>query len=310
MPKRTVLSLLAIFFLCLIILPGCDLMENLFPGKFSSAPKVTGKTTTATTPAADSGEPVLGTVLARVNNAVITLESFDEKVKNVEALSPDIKINTLDAKKAYLNDLVTQELLLQEARARGIDKKKDIKDAIDEFKKQVLVRQLVMDETTGIAIEPSEIETFYNQYKKEFAAPEEIKAREIVVSSEAAAKEILISLLQGGDFVAIAKERSIAPSAGSGGDLGIVKKGAKFDKFYEVISTLEPGQVSQIFKGPEGFYIVKVDQKKGGTVPPLTEVYDQIKNGLLQQKTAARIQELTEKIKREAKIDIKEDILR
>ena len=45
-------------------------------------------------------------------------------------------------------------------------------------------------------------------------------------------------------------------------------------------------------------------------MPPLTEVYDQIKNGLLQQKTAARIQELTEKIKREAKIEIKDELLR
>jgi len=309
MTKKTALSLFALSFLSFSVLPGCDLMQNLFPGTFVSGPKVTGKAA-PTTSAAETGEPVLGTVLARVNNVVITLENFDEKLKNIEALSPDIKINTLDAKKAYLNDLVTQELLLQEARARGIDKKKEIKDAIEEFKKQVLVRQLVMDETTGINIESAEIEAFYNQYKKEFAAPEEIRAREIVVSSEAAAKEILIGLLQGGDFAAVAKERSIAPSAGSGGDLGVVKKGTKFDKFYEVISTLEPGQVSQIFKGAEGFYIAKVDQKKGGTVPPLTEVYDQIKNGLLQQKTAARIQELTGKIKREAKIEIKEDLLR
>ncbi len=289
-------------------LAGCDMIQNMF-STAPAAPKVTAKTT-APSAAEQAGETIQGTVLDRVNNDVITLESFDEKVKAIESVSPDVKLNTPDAKKNYLNDLVIQVLLIQEARGRSIDKKKEVGDAIDEFKKQVLIRQLVMDETKGITVEPSEIETFYNRYKKEFAAPEEIKVREIVVSSEATAKEILIGLLQGGDFAAVAKERSIAASASKGGDVGVVKKGDKFDKYNEVISTLEAGQVSQIFKGPDGFYIVKVEERKGGTVPSLNEVYDQIKNGLLQQKTAARIQELTDKLKREAKIEIKEDLLR
>ena len=59
--------------------------------------------------------------------------------------------------------------------------------------------------------------TLLLEYKKEFAAPEEIHAREIVVPTEAAAKDILISLLQGGDFAAAAKEKSVSPSASKGG---------------------------------------------------------------------------------------------
>jgi parvulin-like peptidyl-prolyl isomerase len=292
------------------VLTGCDMFQNMF----STAPAVPKITPKGQTPSVANQveESVQGTVLARINKEVITLESFDEKVKAFAALAPEskIKINTPDAKKTYLNDLVTQELLVQEARSRGIDKQKEIKDAIEEFKKQVLIRQLVKDETRGITVEPSEIEAFYNRYKKEFASPQEIKVSEIVVASEAAAKEILIGLLQGGDFAAVAKERSAAPSASNGGSVGLVKKGDKFDKYNEVISMLEAGQVSQIFKGPDGFYIVKVDERKGGTVPSMNEVYDQIKDGLLQQKATARIQELSNKIRSEAKVEIKEDLLR
>lgn len=304
MPRKTHSFFLLTCLGFLVFLAGCDQIQSMF--QTSVGPKVTPASSKGAAPET----PVQGTVLAKVNNNVITLESFDEKVKALQSLSPEIKINTPDAKKAYLNDLITQELVFQEAKSRGIDKKKEVKDALEEFRKGVMARQLIMDETKGITVEPSEIEAFYNQYKKEFASPEEIKAREIVVPTEAAAKDILISLLQGGDFAAVAKEKSVASSAANGGDVGVVKKTDKFDKFREVISTLEAGQVSQIFKGPDGFYIVKVDERKGGAIPALTEVYDQIKNGLLAQKQAQRIQELTEKLKREAKIEIKEDLLR
>jgi peptidyl-prolyl cis-trans isomerase C len=289
-------------------LSGCEQIRNMFQTSLSSSGS---KGATSSGGAAQGGEPeVMGTVLAKINNHVITLESFDEKVKGLESLSPEIRINTVDAKKNYLNDLVIQELIVQEAKARGIDRKKDVKDAVAEFERGTLARQLIMDETKGVTIEPTEIEGFYAQYKKEFAAPEEVRAREIVVATEPTAKEILISLLQGSDFATVAKERSMSASASKGGDLGLIKLSEKFENFSKAVAILEPGQVSPIFKGPDGFYIVKIEEKKGGSVPQLTEVYDQIKNGLLQQKQAERIKELADRLKRDAKIEIKEELLR
>ena len=293
---------------------GCDQLKGAFQTSLGS----TKTATTTTQTGQQTAQPVYGTVLAKVNGDTITLESFDEKVKNLQALSPEIKINTPEAKKSYLNDLITQELIYQDAKSRGIEKQKDVKDAVEEFRKGVMARQLIMDETKGITVEPSEIEAFYNQYKQAFASARQVHAREIVVSSEQAAKDILIQLLQGGDFAAIAKERSIDASASKGGDLGTVNPAEQFDKFNEVTATLDAGQVSPIFKGPKGYYIVKVEEVKGGQIPQLTDtlpdsnmtVYDQIKNGLLQQKQAQRIQDLTDRLRREAKIEIKEELLR
>lgn len=301
MAKNAKSSLVPVFFLCLAMVAGCDQIQSFFqPG-----PKVTSAFSQEA-----SSPQVQGTVLAKVNNNVITLENFDEKLKVLEALAATKKTPTADEKKMFLDELIKQDLIFQEAKARGIDKKKEVRDAIDEFKKSAMIQQLVNDEIKGIVVEPSEIESAYNQNKGALASDVEIKAREIVVPTEATAKEILISLLQGGDFAAIAKERSIAPSGASGGDVGIVKKGAKFDKFYEVVLGLEQGQNSQYFKGPDGYYIVKVDEKKGGTIPRLDEVYDKIKNFLLEQKQRSRLEELSNKLKRDAKIEIKEDLLR
>jgi peptidyl-prolyl cis-trans isomerase C len=305
-----------LIFSCLVLgsaLVGCDQLKEMFQTKpLSSAPK-------AVTPNESQAPAVQGTVLAKINNEVITLESFDEKVKNLQALSPELKLDTAEAKKSYLNDLVTQELVYQEAKSRGIDKKQDVKDAVEEFRKGIMARQLLMDETKGLTVEPAEIEAFYAQNKSLLAPPPDIRAREICVSTEAAAKEIMVTLYQGNDFAAIATEKSIDASASKGGDLGVVKPEdyKDFPKFLEVVGTLEAGQFSQIFSGPKGYYIVKVEEKKGGVPPQLTDklpdtnmtIYDSIKDLLLQQKQAQRVQELADRLKRDAKIELKEDLL-
>lgn len=296
----------------LLVFAGCDQMKGAFKTNLSSKSAASGAST-------EAKPAVYGTELAKVNGEVITLESFDEKIKNLQALSSEIKLDTPEAKKSYLNDLITQELIYQSARSRGIEKKKEVREAIDEFKKGVMARQLILDETKGITVEPAEIDAFYNQYKQAFAAPEQIRVRQIVVPAEQTAKDILIQLLQGGDFAALARERSTdTASASKGGDIGLVNPTDQFDKFREVAATLDQGEVSPIFKGPNGFYIIKIEEKKGGEIPKLTDtmpdtnmtVYDQIKSGLLQQKQAQRIQDLTDKLRQEAKIEIKEDLLK
>jgi peptidyl-prolyl cis-trans isomerase C len=295
----------------LLLVSGCDQMKGMFQGSL-------GAKTTAPASGQQAAPVVYGTVLAKINGETITLESFDEKVKDLQSLSSEIKINTPEEKKNYLNDLITQELIYQEAKSRGIEKQKDVKEAMEEFRKSVMARQLILDETKGIAVEPAEIEAFYNQYKQAFAAPRQVRARQIVVSTEQAAKDILIQLLQGGDFAALARERSADATASKGGDLGTVKAEEQFDKFNEVVATLDAGEVSPIFKGPKGYYIVKVDEVTGGAIPQMTDtlpetnttVYDQIKNGLLQQKQAQRIQDLTDRLKAQAKIEIKDELLR
>jgi len=295
--------------LCLVIglsaLTGCEEVKKML----QIAPSHTAG------PDAQKSAAPTGTTLATINGDVITLESFDEKIQNLKTL--DVKIETTEDKKAYLQDLILQELIFQEAMARGIDKKKDVREAVEEFRKGAMARELIMDETRGINVEPSEVETYYSQYKSQLAMPAQASVREIVVAGEAEAKEVMISLLGGADFATLAKEKSQAASASDGGDLGFYNPQDKFEKYNNMVMTLEPGQFSQYFPGPDGYYIVKVEEKKGGEVPSLTEkipgtdatYYDYIKETLLAQKRAQRIQDLTDRLRRDATIEIKEGLL-
>jgi len=248
-------------------------------------------------------------VLARVDDWYMGLDEFEEKVRNLELIAPDFKVDSFEDKKALLEEFVRQQLLVEEAKRRGLDKNKEIQGATEEFLRGLLVREIINREFDKITVSSAEIEDHYSQYREGFREPEQFRVREIVVGSELQAKEILIELLKGADFASLARQRSISESAKKGGDLGIIKE-AKFAQFANAVMSLEIGGISNVFKGPDGYYIVKLEDKKGGKLLTLTEVWDDIKNGLLIMKQNQYIQDFIANLRQNAQIEISEDLLR
>lgn len=291
--KRALYLLMAVVFFA-----GC---EKLFPAK---PPKAAA--TVAPAPA-----EVKGTLIAKVNNQPITLEELSEEVegfnKYVPADKPDQRIDTRDKKIEYLkNEMVRRSLLAQAAEDRGLDRKEELQKALNNFKQNLLVAELIKSETENIDVTSAEIEDYYNQYKEQLKEPEERSIREIVVSGESEAKDILIELLRGADFAALAQSRSIAPSKNDGGDLGYIKKGLKSPQFDEVAFSfsLDVGKTSNYFKGPEGYYILKLEAKREGKVKTLSDLWDDIKNGLKFLKQQKKVEELISTLSSKAKIEV------
>ena len=166
--------------------------------------------------------------------------------------------------------------------------------------------------TEKITVSNDEVEKAYERYKGIFQLPEEVRAREIKVSTEQEAKSILMGLLQGTDFATLALEKSISPSAKQGGDLGVIKPGddVGFPRLREMVFTLNEGEISGVMKGPDGYYIIKVDKKKFPKQQTLAEVYDEINQGLLMRKQQEAIEKLVGELKKTAKINVNEELLK
>jgi foldase protein PrsA len=256
---------------------------------------------------------VKGTLIARVNNLAITLEDLNQEIDSYNAMvpkdKPELKITTTQQKINYLkNEMIRRILLYQMALDKGLDRKDNVRRALEKSKMDLLVVELVKEEAAKVDVTAAEIEDYYNRFKEELKEPEERKIREIVVLTEAEAKEILIQLLQGADFAQLARERSRAESAKKGGDLGFIKRGEKSPQFEEVAfsDALEIGGISNIFKGTDGYYILKVEAKRGGKRRSLSEMWDDIKRGLTFLKQQQRIEDLISKLSSQAKIEIYE----
>lgn len=300
MKKQFILFLAC--FLISVVLMGCDKF-NLNQSKTKEVVKESG----ATSPA------VRGTIIARVNNASIILEDLNKEIEAYNAMvpadKPEAKITTRDQKIDYLkNEMVRRVLLYQDALAKGLDRKEEVLQALEKTKQDLLVMELVRKEAENTEVSSKEIEDYYNSYKDQLKEPEERQVREIVVSSEQEAKDILIQLLQGSDFVTLAKDRSKSASAKDGGDLGFIKKGQKSSQFDAVAfsDTLEAGKISNIFKSPDGYCILKVESRRGGKQKSLTEMWDDIKRGLTFLKQQKKIEELIGNLSRSAKLEFYE----
>ncbi|MDP2905527.1 MAG: peptidyl-prolyl cis-trans isomerase [Candidatus Omnitrophota bacterium] len=283
-----------------LFLAGCDFLNVFFPAK---------KTVTQQPVAA---KPVVkGTVVAMVNNMPITLEELKEDIAAYNALvpndKPESRVTTREQKISYLkNDMVRRVLLYDDGLARGLDRSEDVSKEMDKVKQQLVLMALGKKLTDNIDVSSKDIEDYYNTYKEQLREPEKRQVREIVVNTEQEAKDLLIQLLQGADFATLAQQRSKAADAKDGGDMGFISKGDKFSQLDKAAFELEVGKVSSIFKGPEGYYIIKVEAKRGGEQKTLTQLWDDIKRMLIFLKQQQAIEDLVSKLSRDAKIEIYE----
>jgi parvulin-like peptidyl-prolyl isomerase len=93
-------------------------------------------------------------------------------------------------------------------------------------------------------------------------AVEQVHARQIVLDSEAAAQEVLTALRQGGDFVALARERSVdVATRDNGGDLGWFPRGLIAPELEAAAFALQPGEISDVIPLGEQYHIVQVVER-------------------------------------------------
>jgi len=297
------------FIFCVILgliftgLLGCDKIKV----------PVSKKTDAAAAKSVVGPSHVKGPIVAKVNNIPIGLEDFNQEIEiynaNVPGDRPELKIATREQKINYLkNEVVRRTLLYQNALDKGLDRNEDVLAALDKTKTQLLVMELIKQVSQKVDVSSKEVEDYYNTYKEQLREPEERQIREIVLSSEQDARDLLIQLLQGADFATLAKTNSRSSSAKEGGDLGFIKLGDKSPQLDSVAfaNSLDVGKISSIFKTPEGYSIIKLEGKRGGKQKPLSEMWDDIKKGLIFLKQQQIIEEMIGKLSRDAKIDIYE----
>mgnify|MGYP003502982536 CR=1 FL=1 len=125
-------------------------------------------------------------------------------------------------------------------------------------------------------VSDADIQSYYDQHQDQFTQPQRTRYSIIQTKTEDEAKAVLDELNKGGDFAALAKEKSAdIISARNGGDMGWLEDATIPDELKNA-GLKEKGQLSGVIKSSVGFLIVRLDDIQPAKVKSLDEVRDDV----------------------------------
>lgn len=252
-----------------------------------------------------------GPVLAKINNTEITLDDFNERLKEYPSVAHGGTLD-LETKKGFLDNLIIRELLYQESIRTGLDKEKETAQILEEMKKRILVDTFFKKELEeNIKISDEELKKYYDDHPEEAKAPVEVRASHILLKTREEAESVLQKLKAGSKFEELAKSSSIdTGSKVRGGDLGFFRSGMMVPEFEDVALKLQKGETSSIVETRFGFHIIKVTDKRTGKERSFNEAKAELEQNLLKKKKKEKFDSLVAGLKSKASITIKEDLLK
>jgi len=200
-----------------------------------------------------------------------------------------------ELRNAVREELNTRELLVREAKKKGLDKNADVKNQMDLSAQTVLVRAYVSDWVKANPVPEADLRKEYDKIKTQIG-DREYKVRHILVEKEGDAKEIIVALQKGERFEKLAEQSKDPGSKGNGGDLDWNAPSNFVKPFSDAMIKLEKGKfTAQPVQSQFGWHVIRVDDVRDAKIPPFEEVKPQLQQRLQAQHLDAYFKELRTK---------------
>ncbi|MCF7970905.1 MAG: peptidylprolyl isomerase [Methylococcaceae bacterium] len=211
---------------------------------------------------------------ASVNGQFISKTALEALTKEVSARAQGQVI----PKDKLVDELVKRELLIQEAKTKGLDKSAEIIERLEMMKGALLSQAAIEDYIKANPITEADLKAEYDKQIGMAGGGAEYKARHILVKTEEEAKELIVKLDKGGDFAELATTKSIDPSAKTqGGDLGWFSAAQMVAPFSEAVAKLENGKYTMApVKTQFGWHVILREDSRQQTPPPFEAVKAQL----------------------------------
>jgi len=296
---------------------------------------------------------IVDRVIVVVNDDVITQYELDSTVELImkrheQNIPPGERERIVaDARKAFLDRMIDDLLLRQEAKKLGINiREEEVNNAIQESLKrrkmslEDLQKALIKEGSTyeryreatrsdmirmriiqreirpRVSVTNEEIGLFYQEHRGEYEGKLRVRLQMISLPAPEGgdplvreamrfkADTILKRIRAGDPFEALADE-NVAGPARTGGDIGYVEKGSMNPAIEEVAFGLKPGEISDVIETPQGFYIIRALDRRGGGSLTVKATREDVEERLYRDKMEKKYTEWIAEKRQKAHIEIR-----
>lgn len=276
-------------------------------------------------------------VVARVNGEAITQKDIKVLLRHA-GIKEDPKMfqggnthNTMQQE--LLTQLINERLMLQAAGKAKIktDKKEVMKvyaDMVKAFPKEedylrrlkqkgltkdMILKSIEKDLVVGkfrdslsmsVSVSEEELKAYYDNNRQTFAVAEQLRLSIIKTTNIEEAKRIKKELDKGAGFEEMADKYPAGHTGPGQGETGWITLDTFPADMAKAITKIKTGASGAPIKGREGYYIIKVLEKKEKKMQSFDEVRENIKNILMQQKARDKFQSWLQDARKNAKIEL------
>jgi len=225
--------------------------------------------------------------------------SNDEIDMVINRLPEEVKkgLNSNDAKLKFIREYVATEVLYEKGKKLGLDKDTKIRGAVEDFKKQLVLQELLGEEIRKeLKTTPEDILLYYKANKDKYSIPARTKVSFLELSDPAKSEEISAELRNG-------KGKRIDRWIQRGSAL-ISQEIGESKEAVESIFKQEKGAVVSPVKIKDKLYMFVINEKEPEKEKAFEEVKDRVESEYRAQKEQQIVQSLLNKALEQQEVEI------
>lgn len=238
--------------------------------------------------------------VAQVGDQSITDEDIKKHLSVMSKADQNRLLKNKDTRDRLIENLVTEEILVQEAKKRNVQNDSEFKAVLEQYTRRLMAQKVLQEEVFS-KMDEKNLKSYFSKNKKKFNQ-DEVRASHILLKTEKEADEVYALVTKkGADFGELAKKHSTDPTAQHNlGDLGYFTRARMVPEFSDAAFSMSKGKISKPVKSQFGYHIIKVVDKKQGKPVKFEDVVVQVRQDY--QKT--KIEETVDRLKKKSKVEV------